>query len=82
MNQIKVKVSCDRYGFKRLVFKDGLKEILYIYFPNQFKTGFRISGRGWCCDPVNNLSDAKRTAESYLKSYYSIFGGCNITYNI
>lgn len=40
MKEIKVKESCDRYGFKRLVFKESFKEVLYIYFPNQFKTGF------------------------------------------
>lgn len=77
---IKVKESVDKYGFKRLVYKEGLKEMLYIYFPNQFSDGFRLSGRGWCYNLHTDIEKPKQQAETYLKNYYSIFGGCEIIY--
>lgn len=77
---IKVKESVNRNGFRRLVYKEGRKEILYVYYPNQYADGYRLHGRGWCYSLYEDIETPKRQAEEFLNNYYSIFGGCEIVY--
>ena len=79
MKTIKAKEQT-KNGIKYLIYKESKKERLEITFPNKFCDGFRVSGNGWGYDPKTTLEAARVSAERFLNSFYSIFGGCEIIY--
>lgn len=77
---ITAREHVNKSGFKETTYKEGRRVLLRIMHPNKFCNGFRVSGCGWCYDPKATEDEARRSAESYLNRYFSIFGGCSIIY--